>query len=508
MDALRRWLPRLLALGAVVLVSAMAYRHVAAVLGILLARFDYPFDLEWMEGGMLHHALRVYSGQSLYAEPTPEFMPFIYTPGYHYVSAAAMTVLGVGLSALRAVSLLGLAASCVLLALVARRASGRLDLALLAIPLLLATFLLSGAWFDVARVDMLALALSLAPLALLSENASRTRLAAAGLCVGLAFLTKQSTLAAVPALGLFVLACHGLRGGVWFTVPALLSAGGVTLLEQLRSDGWYWYYTVELPSTHGIKNREYLITGFFRDEMFRALPVLSTLSALALSMSLLRPPGSMSRYAKMVAGAALLMLLGSYTSRLHMGSYANDLIPAHVALILLSCMAISGLQETMDGPSSSQVATGGLLLFALQLWLLPVPDAGQLVPSAADRAAGQQVVEHVRAVDGPVLVVNHPTFAILAGKRPYTHQMAMIDVFESESDPRGVRELLRRKWEPLLANQRFREVIMDNDWYVFSHALRAHYRRANNLRLKDRALLPKTGTLLRPEWVWLPQPRR
>ena len=50
-----------------------------------LSRMFYPFDLEWMEGGMLVHGLRIMEGKQLYVEPSSEFIPFIYPPLYSWL---------------------------------------------------------------------------------------------------------------------------------------------------------------------------------------------------------------------------------------------------------------------------------------------------------------------------------------------------------------------------------------------------------------------------------------
>ena len=49
---------------------------------VWLSRLTHPYDLEWMEGGMLTHSWRILEGLPLYPEPSPEFIPFIYPPGY------------------------------------------------------------------------------------------------------------------------------------------------------------------------------------------------------------------------------------------------------------------------------------------------------------------------------------------------------------------------------------------------------------------------------------------
>ena len=90
------------------------------VLGLLVRtvskRIAYPYDLEWMEGGMLAHAARVADGQSLYVSPSLDFIPFIYPPLYPWV-VGGLSALGFPLDYPlgRAVSLLSVALAAVAL---------------------------------------------------------------------------------------------------------------------------------------------------------------------------------------------------------------------------------------------------------------------------------------------------------------------------------------------------------------------------------------------------------
>ena len=45
-------------------------------------RIGFALELEWMEGGSLHQALRLQQGLAIYPEPSAEFVPFLYTPLY------------------------------------------------------------------------------------------------------------------------------------------------------------------------------------------------------------------------------------------------------------------------------------------------------------------------------------------------------------------------------------------------------------------------------------------
>src|SRR5262245_34390996 len=79
---------------------------------VVARRIAYPYDLEWMESGMLCHALRLYEGQPIYAAPSVDFIPHLYTPLYPAVVALLARVTGdVGYLLGRAVSVAAFAGS-------------------------------------------------------------------------------------------------------------------------------------------------------------------------------------------------------------------------------------------------------------------------------------------------------------------------------------------------------------------------------------------------------------
>src|SRR5690348_1839440 len=85
-----------------VLVAACAY---AVVAWLFVRRLFYPYDLEWMEGGMLCHALRLLEGKPIYAAPSVDFIPYLYTPLYPALLAALGRVVGLGYLLARLVSI-------------------------------------------------------------------------------------------------------------------------------------------------------------------------------------------------------------------------------------------------------------------------------------------------------------------------------------------------------------------------------------------------------------------
>ena len=80
----------------------------AALAWTFARRIGYPYDLEWMEGGMLHHALRFQQGTGIYAAPSIEFIPYLYTPLYPAILAVLGEIFGLGYTLGRVISVLSL----------------------------------------------------------------------------------------------------------------------------------------------------------------------------------------------------------------------------------------------------------------------------------------------------------------------------------------------------------------------------------------------------------------
>ncbi len=76
--------------------ASLGLAYLALYLLLVWLRVRHPFELEWMEGACVDHVLRVLSGRPLYTEPRLEWVPFIYTPLFYYVSAAVAKVVGAG----------------------------------------------------------------------------------------------------------------------------------------------------------------------------------------------------------------------------------------------------------------------------------------------------------------------------------------------------------------------------------------------------------------------------
>jgi len=77
----------------------------------MFGRIAYPYDLEWMEGGLLHHAARIADGSGIYVAPSVDFIPYLYTPLYPGLLAAISDITGISYVVGRTISVLSTLAS-------------------------------------------------------------------------------------------------------------------------------------------------------------------------------------------------------------------------------------------------------------------------------------------------------------------------------------------------------------------------------------------------------------
>ena len=185
-----------------VVLLALSWALLLAV--VVVARITFPLELEWMEGGSLHHALRLLRGEPLYGAPSVDFVPFLYTPLYPaLLTFLAGIGLPLGLFLGRAVSVIsGVAIACALWRLVAAENKPVAHRAA-AVGLFLGGYVLCFRWYDIARADTMMFALLLWGVSLIRTARSGWRWPLlAGVLVALAFWTKQTAAVLIFASGL------------------------------------------------------------------------------------------------------------------------------------------------------------------------------------------------------------------------------------------------------------------------------------------------------------------
>lgn len=491
------------------------------VVSLCLQRLDFPFDIEWMEGGMLVHALRLRQDLPLYAAPSPDWVPYIYPPFYPWlISIFGEPSYLTG----RSISLVGtlLAAGAAVFAL---WREGRSPLwGVVAAGLYMGCFDESGTFYDLVRTDALAMGL-LAWSLVLCRTKSLPGVIAGGLVLVLTFLTKHN----------FALFGAGIVGWLFWqdrklalafvlasAVPALLITGVI----QIASDGEYLTYLLSVPGSHPLYGPRAWPGS--EKELLASL-ILTNLAAAGglIALGIRRQWSAGGVYWGIVTvialGACILM-------RAHHGGFTNVLMPGHWVMAVGGVMLLSGL---VRGKPVWGIALA--LLMGLQLaesrykfkWKYgpksatlserfcisgqlsggkPLKDCfkdqweeKRLLPTDADLQAGNQVVAQLAEIEGTVFAPHFPWYPYLAGKEPSMPLIALWDI-QHKSGPYYEQPSVmtqgfeQHHWDAVLCPDK--PIKYDFDRY---------YERAEKVDIPRTALKTRTGWRVHPAWIWRPK---
>ena len=485
---------------------------IATYLVIALFRLTYPFPLEYLESNSLVEVQRIMTGHVLYAAPAVGYVPDGYPPLYFATSAAAASVLGLSYLPLRLVSLVASLVCFAVLARLVQRETASAAAGIAAAGLLAATYFVTDTWFDVARVDSLFIALSVAAL-YTARWMRRTRGAVAtGLLLAAAFLTKQNGLAEAVAV-LTVLAFGPRRRLAWLAALTYGAVLGIsTLALGLTSRGWYVFYVFVLLSEHTLK---YAAFGQFWTVYL--LPMLG-IACCALVLGVRRTP-------LVLAAGSTALVVESYAALVHSGGRVNDLLPAYLAVALLAGLAMGGHRGGLVSFCADRLARGRLVNWRAGLagrWVAAAAAAlviaqmavlvngfrpGQVIPANADRAVGLRLASGMRALGGTIAVPSDPGLGLLAGLQPVAHQGATDDILRS-SDP-AVIASFRHTAARAVAARQFSAIVTENAGPPdgFPPDLARYYRRCPQTLLPgvpQAVFQPVAGPPGRPVYVWLP----
>ncbi len=527
---------------------ALGGAYLLAFVWVALGRAGFGFDLEWMEGGMVTHAGRLLAGLPIYAEPSADFVPFFYTPGYPTVLAwLAPLTGGLGYGMARAVSIVATLGTMALLFRVGQReADWRFGL--LAAFVYAALFRTNGAFYDLARPDALFLLLVLSAVYVAYYRETALGALAAGGMFAAAFLTKQTSSVFVPAVALYLL-WRNWRHAILFGAAAFgLAALGVWWIDR-QTDGWMWTYIFEGHQGHLFYWKNILME-YWRDVLFLAplllllpllwfgykIPVYSLSAALAAwwayayvfrARTLDYVPHmyyrelwyEAPRWQILVPPAAIALCFGLYRA-LNPGLRMRT--AAFWLLMFVAGVGSSGLNHSTQWAYSNcfmPLSVFASVLVALAVrdlvapegvrprwaWLVPLGVLAQLVawgyspaaqvPNDADEVALAELQRHLDDVPGKVFMPAHPLTSYLRDGEVHVHQMGLQDVAYRG----GVKDIQRRlrggEWGAVVVDDKVRVNGVERGYYV-GHRLRFS---------SPDALRPKTGFLLRPATIWYRQ---
>lgn len=475
-----------------VVLFALGPIGVYLVLGIIHLR--YPFEIEWMEGGIVDVVRRVVAGQKIYVKPTVDFVPYIYAPLYFYVAGAFAKVLGVGFFSARLVSFL---ASLGVIALVFRfvqRDTKSLFAAVAAAGLFAATYRIATGFYDIARVDSLFVVLLLGALyPLRFHTSARSRVVAAVLFT-LAFLTKQSASLIFVPIALHVVLAERKRALVFVGTAAGLMLASVLVLDRIHS-GWFAYFVFWLPRQHAWVRRMWW--DFWIEDLMAPLAP----GCLVGLFYLITQKGAPGRRFYFLAFAGTLAV--AWTGRLHTGGWPNVIMPAFAMIAILFGLGLhAGLARAAELAEDGRLRAEVFLLVTafIQFGCL-VYDPSRYIPTKRDQDAGNELLASIQRLDGDVFLPAHGSFTALVGKRTFAQSMAIGDILGVGGGRPGaeLRDDIRRA----IAQKRFGAIVLDDEW--FRREIDQAYVKKEDLFAGKDVFWPVTGARMRPRMIFVPR---
>jgi len=489
-------------------------------------RVAYPYDLEWMEGGMLHHALRFQTGHGIYSEPSVEFIPYLYTPLYPALLAILGEIFGLTYTLGRVISVVSLVGIAIVGAISICSPRSRHAAMLpalvgtaLALGMFAAVYPYMEGWYDLVRADTLFLFLVTAGLtaALYWTDQGEgwrghARVAAVGAILAFAFFTKQTGIFYVMLGGAIVLILSWRRLAAYIAAAGVVGLGGSGLMN-LTSGGWYWTYIRKIHSAHDFNYDRFWASFGNILWHFRALTIVVVVTLIVVGYTWLRPlrEGSHRELPRQTRPFLLwtsAFVVSTITGAVGWGTefaHFNAYMPAFLHGALAAGAAVPALAACASilwgaRKHSTLVGHGAAGLAALSLALTCFYWTWQpkrFQPPAADVAAGDRLIKRIKALDGEVWMPSHPWYLVLAGKQPHVHRMGIKDVTWRQN--RRVVGL-----EESLENHRFSSLVFDNrDLFLELAMIRRYYRPALKLPPDERPRL-YTGAMVVPDSIWVP----
>ncbi len=462
-----------------------------------LPRVLYPYDLDFIEDGILMTALRVANNQPVFVPPNAEFVPHVYMPLYAWLGGQLFKATGVSFLVLRLLSLAATITTAGLIFFIARRESQSAWTGVICAGLFFGGYQITGFWYELARVDSLFVTLALAGLtAGIYARHSNLGVVGAALGLGLATLTKQTGLILGVGLGIYLIIAVRHRAWAYWPAFGLMTCLPVIAL-QLGSDGWFLYYTVHIAGINPITLGR--ILNFLTVELFG---IMGPLSLMMLGATLLTVraagPGGIVRQPWILAIGPAIFISGM--GRASIGGNLNNRMMAYTLLCLAPALLTRSIAHTpWITPRWSQGVIAGIVLIQFAIGAY---NPWRAIPSLQMRRSGDHLIETIAATGGEVLVMMHPTYARLAKKEPSAQIAAMWHARERGNLP------LPPDFATRLEQRYYVLIISDNSLFETGPELQAllagHYTVAKILNPNE-APPTNTGMVVRPIIFYKPK---
>ncbi len=386
---------------SITLATLIALLPAAAFFFVAFSRLRYPLDLEWLEGTIVEMGWRWARGLPLYTVPSIQHIAQPYFPLYFMIIGFLYRWTGPVYWVGRLVSIFGTTATAALAYWIVRRETKHRLLGLVAAGLWFATFGFNGFFFDLNRVDSLAMFFLLAAYAVAFYRSGILYGALAGLLLAASVLTKQNHLAFIAPIVFAQLMRKEYRGAA-----ALVAAFALVLVPSIwflnrDSHGWFWLMTMKFVRFYVRWPRATMF--FLRLVRYLAIP-------LAVIVLFLLRKIDARRWREILAdpwlGFWFASVALSLLFQLPPGGYLNANMPAALATAIASCLLLPRVLAAerhnyawLRNPRRWLIP----LATAAAIFLASSRGVGQIPPPDRWRVA-QELRSFVRAQKGVVVI--------------------------------------------------------------------------------------------------------
>jgi hypothetical protein len=380
-----------------------APRHVGAVT-----------ELDYIEGVVMDHIVRLAHGQPMYAAPSLNFVALAYMPGFMFASSLLARIFGPALWEPRLISFLATVVIGTLVGMIVYRETRQITLTAGAVGIYFMGFgSAGGGHYIVARPDSMMLALALGGLATLRYTKGAAGAVVAALLLTLGFFTKQHAIwfgaAVLPWLWL-----DDRKRLMPFALTWIVGCAGVYALLSAWLGPWFSFYTFDVPSHWShlslLRIQRYLGPGVLG--MLGPLSVVTIASLAIPGPRIWRGPAGL--WAWVGLGALGTGLLATFDP----SAWHHVFIPTTLALAILGPMSYQRLVTALGNADAAATRRAYAIAFALLAsQFIPLVYGIHLqLPHAGARETRDAFLEKLKSIPGPVLVVDHGFYSERAGK--------------------------------------------------------------------------------------------
>lgn len=437
---------------------------------VALIRMTFPYEVEWIEEGVLVHVERVLHGLPIYSEPTLEYVPFVYTPLFYYFSALASKVIGGGFAPLRLVSLLSTLGIFTLIFFFVKKETKDTFSAILASCFFASCYSAVQFWFDLGRVDSLTIFFLFSFLYLVRFYPTYLSYIFAGILVTLSFLSKQEGLSLSIPIIVFLYFIHW-KKALALTLSTLASLVlGVLALDYINN-GLFSYYTIILPFRilHESIQTSRLISMWTKD-LIGQTPILVALYIYFLIFGKKYLAKDKFIYYIFIS---LLLIIGSLPYRTIRYGNTNALMPAFAIISIIGGISFSLIRQQLNKVDKDIVSQLKILIYLIAIihFISLIYTPAVVLPSKIQYDTETNLIKEISKHNGPVFVPSHGRLAMLVNKPGSAHIAGMDDLLNS--DVSGYRDYLHDDLMTALKTQRFGAIVLDQFWFTHGDDLMA-----------------------------------